>query len=151
MRKLALSFTAIAAAWGAESARLGRPLILSQAQPVREVIANPEPLVGKAIQVKGRVTEVCQMAGCWMALADLESPAKLLRVKVNDGEIVFPKEAVGKTAVAEGMLVRLTLTREQAVAMARHEAEEQGRKFNPASVKSGMTIYQIKGAGAVID
>ena len=147
MTKLAL--TALVAIAGAAT-KLGRPLILSQPQSVRDVLANPDSLVGKAVQVKGKVTEVCQMAGCWMALADLET-GKLLRVRVSDGDIVFPKEAVGKVAVAEGMLTKLTLTKDQAVAMARHEAEEQGRKFNPASVKSGSVIYQLKGAGAVIE
>ena len=147
MTKLALTaLVAIAVA----ATKLGRPLILSQPQSVRDVLANPDSLVGKAVQVKGKVTEVCQMAGCWMALADLET-GKLLRVRVSDGDIVFPKEAVGKVAVAEGMLTKLTLTKDQAVAMARHEAEEQGRKFNPASVKSGSVIYQLKGAGAVIE
>ncbi len=102
------------------------------------------------MQVKGRVTEVCQMAGCWMALADLET-AKVLRVKVTDGELVFPKESVGRIAIAEGTLTKLSLTKDQAIAMARHEAEEQGRKFNPAAVRSGAVIYQLKGAGAVIE
>ena len=129
---------------------MGQKFTIAEPLAVDAVLANPDPYVGKTVQVKGKVTEVCQMAGCWMALADLET-AKVLRVKVNDGDIVFPKEAVGKVAIAEGMLTRLSLTREQAVAMARHEAEEQGRKFNPASVKSGAVIYQLKGAGAVID
>jgi hypothetical protein len=150
MAKLAAALLVAVAVMAGESTKLGRPLILSHPQPVREILANPDSFVGKAVQVKGKVTEVCQMAGCWMALADLET-AKVLRVKVNDGDIVFPKEAVGKVAIAEGMLTRLSLTREQAVAMAKHEAEEQGRKFNPASVKSGAVIYQLKGAGAVID
>jgi Domain of unknown function (DUF4920) len=151
MRNLALALAATAvAALAGEATKLGRPFILSQPQPVREVLANPDALVGKAVQVKGKVTEVCQMAGCWMALADLET-TKVLRVKVNDGDIVFPKEAVGKVAIAEGTLTKLSLTREQAVAMAKHEAEEQGRKFNPASVKSGGVIYHLKGAGAIIE
>lgn len=152
MKPLAIALVVYgAAAWAGEPTRLGRPLMLSTAQPVRDVLARPEPLLGKAIQVKGKVVEVCQMAGCWMALADLESGEKILRVKVNDGDIVFPKEAVGRVAIAEGMLNRLTLTKQQAIAAARHEAEEQGRKFNPASVKSGAVIYQLKGVGAVVE
>jgi hypothetical protein len=74
----------------------------------------------------------------------------LIRIKVNDGDIVFPKDSVGKLAIAEGKLTKLELSREQAAAKARHEAEEQGRKFNPSSVKSGVVIYQIEGAGAVL-
>ena len=30
------------------------------------------------------------------------------------------------------------------------EREEKGRKFDPASVKGAITIYQIQGTGAVI-
>ena len=147
---LAIAATATVALAAASAIKLGRPLILAQPQPVREILSNPDALVGKAVQVKGKVTEVCQMAGCWMALADLET-AQVLRVKVHDGDLVFPKESVGKIAIAEGTLTKLSLTKEQATAMAKHEAEEQGRKFNPASVKSGVVIYQLKGAGAVIE
>ena len=110
-------------------------------------MAKPEKFVGKTVQVKGKVTEVCQMMGCWMSLNDGE---KSIRIKVNDGDIVVPKDSIGKTAIAEGLLTRIDLTKDQAVARARHEAEEQGRKFNPASVKGGMTIYQINGTGAVL-
>jgi hypothetical protein len=134
----------------AAEVKLGKPLTLKEPAAVATITAKPEPLVGQTIQVKGTVTEVCQMMGCWMALRDLTDHAALVRVKVNDGDIVFPKDSIGKTAIAEGKLTRIQLTREQAIARARHEAEEQGRKFDPKSVKSGTTIYQIAGAGAVI-
>jgi NACalpha-BTF3-like transcription factor len=99
------------------------------------------------VQVKGKVSEVCARMGCWMQLVEA---GKAVRIKVNDGDIVFPKSAVGKTAVAEGTLRKLELTKEQAVARARHEAEERGTPFDPDSVTSGATIYQIQGTGAVI-
>ena len=129
--------------------KLGKPLSLAGPESIEAVLTNSAQFVGKKVQVKGRITEVCQMAGCWMALTDARS-GKMIRIKVNDGEIVFPGEAVGKTAVAEGTFTKTELTREQAAANAKHEAEEQGRKFDPASVKSGTVIYQIRGTGAVI-
>ena len=89
------------------------------------------------------------MMGCWMALAEPGKQASL-RVKVADGEIVFPKESVGKMAIAEGKLTKSELTKEQATARARHEAEEQGRKFDASSVKGPATIYQLQCTGAVI-
>lgn len=144
-----LLIPAILVAAHAAPLKLGKPLTLAQPVPIGAILAEPSSFIGKTVQVKGKVTEVCQMAGCWMALADPESNA-LLRVKVNDGDIVFPKESIGKIATAEGKLMKFELTREQAVARAKHEAEEQGRKFDPKSVKGGMTIYQIQGAGAVI-
>jgi hypothetical protein len=36
------------------------------------------------------------------------------------------------------------------VAEAKHEAEEAGHTFNPAKIKSGKTVYQLAGSGAVI-
>jgi hypothetical protein len=128
--------------------RLGKPLTQQQSVPIGKILSSPESFVDKTVQVKGTVTEVCEMMGCWMNLVDADN--KSLRVKVNDGEIVFPKSAIGKTAVAEGKFVRLALTREQTLARARHEAEEQGRKFDPRSIKSGTTIYQIQGSAALI-
>jgi hypothetical protein len=133
----------------AADSKLGKPLTLETSTSIAEILASPDKYVGKTVQVKGKVTEVCEMMGCWTNLLDSAS-GKMIKVKVTDGDIVFPKEAVGKMATAEGELKKFELTKEQAIARAKHEAEEQGRKFNPASVKGGATIYQIQGTGAVI-
>lgn len=129
---------------------LGAKLSLSSATPIAELLASPDKFVGKKVQVKGRVTEVCQKAGCWMNIVD-DATGKMIRIKVKDGEIVFPKESSGKQAVAEGVFAKIEMTKEQAIAQAKHEAEEQGRTFDPASVKSGKVIYQIQGTGAVVE
>jgi len=128
---------------------LGAPLLLKTQTPIADLLAKPARFVGRSVQVKGNITDVCQKMGCWMMLSDAATGASI-RVKVQDGEIVFPKDSVGKKAVAEGSFEQLKLTRAQAVERARHEAEEKGRKFDPASVKGPLTIYQIQGTGAVI-
>jgi hypothetical protein len=143
---IALLFSA--ALFGAE-VKLGRPLELKAPVSVANVTANAADYVDKTVQVKGKVTEVCQMMGCWMAIVD-PATNQSIRIKVNDGEIVFPKDAVGKTAIAEGKLVKISKTKEEAVQQARHEAEEQGRKFDPKSVKGPTVTYQIQGTGAVL-
>jgi hypothetical protein len=145
MRYLLLAFISISLT--AET-RLGKPLTLKKPQTVEALLNTAEQSTGQVVQVKGKVTEVCQMMGCWMALAGTDG--KIVRIKVADGEIVFPKASVGKQAIAEGKLQKLELSREQAVARARHEAEEQGRPFDSASIKSGSTVWQIQGAGAVL-
>jgi NACalpha-BTF3-like transcription factor len=147
--KLAIVVLASACFAFAGEIKLGKPLTLKDQVPVEKLLAGPDQYVGKVVQVKGTVREVCQAMGCWMELADTSS-AKGIRVKVKDGEIVFPKTAVGKTAVAEGKFAKLELTKEQAIAQAQHEAEENNRKFDPASITGPKTIYQIQGAGAVI-
>jgi len=129
--------------------KLGKPLTLDMATPLAEIEARPEKYLGSNVQVRGRASEVCLAMGCWMTIVDPVGD-RTIRVKVNDGEIVFPKSAVGKLTIVEGKLTRLELTREQAIAQARHEAEEQGRKFDPKSIKKGVRIYMIEGAGAVI-
>lgn len=146
--KFALSLAMLAATALFADQKLGKPLVGTEPVPLATVIAQSDRYVGKTVQVKGKVTEVCQMAGCWMNLAD--NQGHLLRIKVKDGDIVFPKNSVGKTAIAEGLFEKHEMSRAQVVAQAKHEAEESGRKFNPAAVKSGKTIYLIAGSGARI-
>ncbi len=144
---LPLSFLA-ALAFGADQ-KLGAPLTAKEAMPLAALFASPGPLVGKTVQVKGKVTEVCEAMGCWMNLTD--DQGHLLRIKVDDGgDIVFPKDSIGKTAIAEGKLEKNEMTREQVIAAAKEEAAESGRKFNPSSIKSGKTVYQLAGTGALI-
>jgi hypothetical protein len=147
--RIIVALFAILAAVQAGEVKLGKPLTLKQSVPVDQIIAQSASLEGKTVQVKGRVRAVCSRMGCWMDLVDVSEKNSIL-IKVDDGVIVFPKEATGKTAIAEGKLVKNTLTREQATARAKHFAEESGQKFDPSSVKSGQTIYQIQGTGAVI-
>ncbi|MBL8177430.1 MAG: DUF4920 domain-containing protein [Bryobacterales bacterium] len=146
--KAILTVLVVSALCFAAERKLGQPLALKSQTPIAEILATPDTFVGKTVQVKGKVTEVCEKMGCWTNLVDPDG--KMIKVKVNDGEIVFSKSAIGRTAIAEGTLKKFDLTKEQAIARAKHEAEEQGRKFNPESVKSGTVIYQIQGTGAVL-
>ena len=149
MKRILTAVALGASLLAAAELKLGKPLTGKDPVSVEKIYAEPGKFLGKTVAVKGKITEVCQMMGCWMNLADPET-GKLLKIKVDDGDIVFPKDSIGKLAIAEGKLVKIELTREQAIAKARHEAEEQGRKFNPASVKACTTIYQIQGTGALI-
>jgi hypothetical protein len=59
--------------------------------------------------------------------------------------------ARGSEALVEGVVEALELTYEEAVAQARHRAEEQKIPFDSASVPPGpQTIYRIRGLGAII-
>src|SRR5215207_519368 len=100
VKTLASLLLAAVAVFAGET-RLGKPLTLKSAVPVGQLMSAPDTFVDKVIQVRGKVTEVCTMMGCWMQLVDGE---QAVRVKVNDGDIVFPKSSVGKNAIAEGTL-----------------------------------------------
>ena len=147
--KTFLALCLVAATGFAGEMKLGQPLALKQQIAIDRLVAAPDKYVGKVVQVKGSVRDVCQHMGCWMELVD-PATSKGIRIKVEEGVIVFPPEAVGKTAIAEGKLAKLVLTKEQAIAQAKHEAEMNKRTFDPASITSGRTMYQIEGSGAVI-
>jgi hypothetical protein len=146
--KALVAVMALTASAFAADKPLGKPLTLKQAMPLATLMASPDKFAGQTVQVTGKVTEVCEMAGCWMNLTDIKG--NLLRIKVDDGDIVFPKTAVGKPAIAEGKLEKLERTREQLIEEGKEEAREQHRKFDASKIKSGKTIYQIAGTGAVI-
>ena len=148
LMKLLLTAALLTATTFAADRKLGKPLSAKQPLSLASVIAQSNQLIGKTVQVKGKVTEVCQMAGCWMNLTD--NQGNLLRIKVEDGDIVFPKDSVGKVAIAEGKLEKQEMTREQVLTQAKHEAAEAGRAFAPRTVKAGKTMYLLAGTGAVI-
>lgn len=134
----------------AQAQTFGAGLSLSQSTLLSEILANPDSYVGKKVQLKGMIVDVCQRRGCWIYLAGDKAFEKI-RVKVTDGEIVFPMEARGKQATVEGIMQKFELSREDVIAREQHYAEEQGRKFDPASVKSGETVYQLRGLGAEVE
>jgi hypothetical protein len=148
MKTLVCALLAAALALAAET-KLGQPLQLKQQTAIAEIDAKPAAYVGKTVQVKGTVKEVCQMMGCWMLIED-KATGKSVKIKVKDGEIVFPKDSIGKTAVAEGKFVKIEMTKEQAIEQAKHEAEANKKAFDASKMKGPQTIYQIAGTGAVI-
>ena len=129
--------------------KYGKENTLTEKTNISKILEAPEKYVGKKVLVSGTVVDVCAHRGCWIKLAS-DKPYQDIRVKVKDGEIVFPLTAKGKSALVEGEVTKIELTKEQAMKVKKHQCEEKGKKFDPSSVKEGMIIYQIKGLGAVI-
>ena len=128
----------------------GKPLSGSDTVEIGELLDNPDKYMGKTVRVEGIVTDVCDKRGCWILLGSKGEDPKEIRIKVDDGVIVFPVDAKGKTAIAEGVFGKVEMTLEQTVAYGKHHAEEHGEEFDPASVTEPLVYYQIKGTGAVI-
>lgn len=145
-----LAATLSFAASAAEGKVYGGGVAAGDLVAVSELLANPEAYVGKTVRVEGLITDVCPKRGCWMNLAS-DKEFQTVRIKVDDGVIVFPLDAKGKHAVAEGVFTKMEITPEQAVEHAKHLAEEKGEAFDPAKAKDLPTVlYQIHGTGAVI-
>jgi hypothetical protein len=127
----------------------GQGVSLAEETAISAIIDNPEKYVGKKVKVSGLIVDVCSRRGCWVYLAS-DREFEKLRVKVTDGEIVFPMEARGKVAIVEGVVESMELSREDVIARRKHHAEETGESFDPASITSGETVLRIRGLGAEI-
>lgn len=132
-----------------EGDRYGEPITLSEVTPVSTILDAPETWVGKRVLVRGMIVAVCEKRGCWMDIAS-DREFEKIQIKVDDGVIVFPLSAKGKDALVEGVVERLDLTAEEALAEAKRKAEEHGEDFDPSAVTGPQTIFRIRGVGAIV-
>lgn len=116
---------------------------------VSTILSAPDSHVGQRVLVAGTVVQVCEARGCWLQLAS-DRPEETLKVKVEDGVIIFPMTARGKHAVVEGVVERVVQTAEEARAMARRHAEEMRQPFDSTAAFEPSTTYQLRGIGAII-
>ncbi|HVL68541.1 MAG TPA: DUF4920 domain-containing protein [Vicinamibacterales bacterium] len=126
----------------AEETKLGAGVSLKETTPIKAIVEKPADYVGKTVRIDGVATAVCEDMGCWMAVAPEDDPTgPTVRLKVEDGVIVFPATAKGKKVAAEGVFEEIAPKddhgKEAAGEHAKHDAK--------ASKK-----YQIKATGAVI-
>lgn len=147
---LCLLLTIVLLATPVFAKNFGAQLIQKEATPISAIMENPDSYLGKPIQVKGLVVEVCAARGCWISIAG-DKPFESLRFKVDDGVMVFPMTARGKVATVEGVLQKFVLSQKEVLARKKHHAEETGQPFDPATVTSGETFYQLRGTGAVVE
>lgn len=133
----------------AASSRYGEALTLETATPIADIVADPRRFEGRRVRVTGEIEGVCPMKGCWMNLRQGDA---VVQIKVEDDVIVFPADAVGDEATAEGVVELLEMSRDEYVSWQRHLAEELDRDFDPESVGDGpYEIVRIKGLGAEIE
>jgi hypothetical protein len=145
----ALLALALPLAAAAAPVAVGAGITVAQATPIAEILASPDQHVGRTVRVEGEVHGVCTRMGCWMDIADEQG--RSLRIKVEDGVLVFPAEAVGRPAVAQGTVTVESMTREDYVKWQRHLAEEGGKPFDEGAVGKGpFQVVQIAGTGATI-
>lgn len=147
---LAAAFLALSAntAQG-QGKNYGKQMTLKETTPISAILKDPKAYHGKRVQVEGTIVDVCEERGCWIRIAS-DKPFESIRFKVEDGVIVFPLDAKGKLALAEGVVKVNTLTKEQAMAQAREMHRERGTlsKFDSTKYTQSITDVQIMGEGA---
>jgi len=129
--------------------KFGEEIKTKDTVKISVILENPEKFLNKTVKVEGIISDVCKRKGCWMDLAS-DKEFQTLKVKVKDGDMVFPLTFKGKFAVVEGKLYKLSYSKEQLIEQRKHQAEENGIKFDPTTVKEGITVYQFRPTGVVI-
>lgn len=121
--------------------KLGAGVSLKESTPINVLLDKPQDFVGKTVRVDGVATEICQHMGCWMAVAPEGSTSGgTVRLKVDDGVIVFPTSAKGRKVSAEGVFEVVGKDEES-----KEAAGEHAKKDTKAQKE-----YQLKATGIVI-
>jgi hypothetical protein len=105
---------------------------------ISAILAEPDDFAGETVRVEGTAVGVCKHRGCWLTLAS-DKEGETLRVKVEDGVIVFPKEIVGEHVRVEGKF-----------AINKVEKKCDATKHGEPEVKC-TTHYEIQATGALVD
>ena len=133
-----------------EEIKLGAEITLTEKTNISDILADPDSYLDQTVLVEGEILDVCPKMGCWMELKSDDGEG-MIKVKVKDGDIVFPVDAIGDYAIVQGTVYKIDLTQDEAVDYFEHIAEESGEDFDPSIITGPMTIYQIKGLGATIN
>ena len=135
----------------AEVETYGDGVTVEEATPIAKILADPDAFIGKTVRVEGGVLDVCPKKGCWIEVGD---EGENIRVKVDDGVIVFPAAAQGRIAAAQGEVEAVDMSRESYIGWLAHLAEEKGETFDELGADLGdgpFRIIRIKGTGARIE
>ena len=134
---------------GCGSSEFGKPLTINQATPIADILNEPAKYDGKRVLVEGKITEVCEMMGCWIMIQGADEK-ETLRFKVEDGVITFPMSVAGKVARAEGVVSVKEMSIDEQVSEGQHHADETGGKFDASTVTGPKMRVQLNGEGAVV-
>lgn len=131
--------------------KYGKDLTINEVTKVSAILETPGEYEGKKVLVEGTIVGVCAKAGCWIDIAS-DKEFEKIRIKVSDGEIVFPMEAKGKIAKVEGEVFSVIVTPESCEGEG-GEKKCSGKEEDKCKAKhpeGGKKVYLIKGLGAVV-
>jgi len=120
---------------------LGESVDMTLLQTLNTVVSNPKNYVDQKVTIKGKIDKVCKKKGCW---ADMVTGDDSLRIKVADDVIVIPLYKIGRYAYATGVLKRYEMSLKESIAHKKHMAKDAGEVFDPDSVSSPLSFYQLE-------
>jgi hypothetical protein len=102
------------------------------------------------VVVKGKITQVCQAAGCWIKLKNEMGDDVFVKLKEVDGkhELTVPKNIAGKTATVYGTASKKIVT----VKQQKHFAEDAGASDKElAKITKDKQQLRIDATGIVVN
>lgn len=96
------------------------------------------------VKVKGKVTDVCKMMGCWLKM---ETTNGTVMIKMKEESFFVPLSITGKTVVAKG----IAAIKETSVKSLRHYAEDAGKtKEEVNAIKEPKTEITMEATGILV-
>lgn len=125
----------------------GAGVSVANAVAVQMLLDHPDRYVGKTVRVDGTVSAVCQSMGCWLEMSD-PAIGRGVRFKVKDGVVVFPRDAAGRKASAEGGFEQIATS---PVREAHHD-DPRARPADGTPVPATPTekVYWVRARGAIL-
>ncbi|AGH94600.1 DUF4920 domain-containing protein [Pseudobdellovibrio exovorus] len=137
--------TTTAPAAAVSTTEFGAALTLKKSITIDQALANlnnqKENSESKTVLVEAQVDKVCVKKGCWMSL---KSKTSDVRVKFKDYGFFVPISLVGKTVLAEGVMLKKELT----LGQTKHYVEDEGG--DPSKVTEPRTDYQMIATGVKV-
>jgi hypothetical protein len=93
---------AAAAPTAAAPTQFGAPLGKSPVVSLADIVHESGKYARTMVKTEGKVTAVCQAAGCWMQLSDANGEA---HVRMGGHSFFVPKSAAGRRAIVEGTVL----------------------------------------------
>jgi hypothetical protein len=120
----------------------GGKVDLTALAPISSIVAAPDKYLQKPVTVEGKIVSVCAKQGCWMQLVS-DASEQQFKIKVRDGEMVFPVSAKGKKAIATGQLVKTELDLESSREHLAALAEQNHTAFDANLVTQPIVLLQL--------
>ncbi|MFT6146955.1 MAG: hypothetical protein ACJAZO_004407 [Myxococcota bacterium] len=127
----------------AEWASFGAPMASDNTVALSDLLDNPDTYTGQTVRVQGTVADVCQMAGCWMVMADGE---RTMRVTMKDHGFAIDKDAATSMGEVEGVVIARPADPERTAHFASEAANPDAM---PENTGADM-LYEISATGVRI-
>ncbi len=102
-----------------ESNIYGTEFSISEVVPVAMLFSAPSSYLDKTISLRGKITTVCQKAGCWATMGD---KGEELLIKFGEHDFTIPTDLRG-SVVAYGTLTEKVQTVKELRQLAREEGK----------------------------